>query len=438
VPATGWSTQQQSSPVIEAIDARFQERLDQVPVLRKRADDEGITRIGTLDDLVPVLFPHTVYKSYPAAIVDQGRWAQLNKWLESLSTMPIDVDVSGVENVDDWILRLMEHEIYVGASSGTTGKSSFLPKTVGDLDAMTDDFFELFAAAGIEMEPIWHIVTPTPGGNNPVFNRHGMRFAQMFRRPDTFPPFAVPPSEEGRLAFMARQAAVRRAMVEGTASAGQLAAMEAEAAERQALSEEILDYNVDRILERPDEPFMFASFVAIIWRLVEKLQERGLKPGDLTFDNVYNSGGGTKGVELPGDAEEQICALLNVPTERVMKNYGMQELNIGTARCLAGRYHIPEDKLAVLVLDEPGETLVAVDDDGLAQGRAAFFDLTIEGRWGGFISGDRITVDHSDCPCGKPGKTVLPTIERYVNLVDDDKILCAGTMDAYVRGFIGE
>jgi hypothetical protein len=30
----------------------------------------------------------------------------------------------------------------------------------------------------------------------------------------------------------------------------------------------------------------------------------------------------------------------------------------------------------------------------------------------------------------------LDQISRYSDLKDDDKITCAGTMDAYVRGFI--
>jgi len=431
-------TTPQESPVIEAVDAILQERLDQVPVLRQRADDQGIKKVDSLDDLVPLLFPHTVYKSYPAAIVDQGRWAQLNKWLQSLSTSDVDVDVTGVENVDDWILRLMDHGIYVGASSGTTGKNSFLPKTAGDLDAMTDAHFAQFAAAGIELENIWHMVSLSPGEDNPTYRRFGMRVAQTLLRPDAYPPFPAPKSTEGRLAFMGRQARLRRAMAEGTASPDELAAMETEAAERQALTEQILDYNVDQILDHADEPLWFGSFTALLWRLVEKLRERGVKPGDLTGDNVFYTGGGTKGIQLPDDAEEQICEMLHVRPERIMKTYGMQELNIGAERCPEKRYHVPEEKLVVVVLDQPGEALVPIDADGLAQGRAAFFDLTIEGRWGGFISGDRITIDHGACPCGRPGKTVLPTIERFSNLVDDDKILCAGTMDAYVRGFIDE
>jgi hypothetical protein len=33
---------------------------------------------------------------------------------------------------------------------------------------------------------------------------------------------------------------------------------------------------------------------------------------------------------------------------------------------------------------------------------------------------------------------VFPDIVRFANLTDGDKITCAGTMDAYVRGFVNE
>src|SRR5690606_16637594 len=107
----------------------FQQRREQVPVLRQRAGAEGIGKVRFLEDLVPLMFPHTIYKSYPASLVDNGRWTQLNRWLSSVSSRPIDVDVSGVETVDDWMDRLGEAGHFVSQSSGTTGKSSFLVKS---------------------------------------------------------------------------------------------------------------------------------------------------------------------------------------------------------------------------------------------------------------------------------------------------------------------
>jgi hypothetical protein len=85
----------------------------------------------------------------------------------------------------------------------------------------------------------------------------------------------------------------------------------------------------------------------------------------------------------------------------------------------------------MLPLDEPGEHLL--DMSGPVQGRAGFFDISLDGRWGGVISGDRVDVDFAKCSCGHQGPTIGQDIVRYADLAGD-KISCAGTIDAYVRG----
>ena len=56
-----------------------------------------------------------------------------------------------------------------------------------------------------------------------------------------------------------------------------------------------------------------------------------------------------------------------------------------------------------------------------------------ETYWGGFISGDRVTINwEEDCACGWKGPRIAPTITRYSELEGgDDKITCAGTAEAY-------
>jgi hypothetical protein len=50
------------------------------------------------------------------------------------------------------------------------------------------------------------------------------------------------------------------------------------------------------------------------------------------------------------------------------------------------------------------------------------------------ISGDHIHVDFEPCACGNPSPSIRDDIYRYADLEGDDKIGCAGTVDAYVRG----
>jgi hypothetical protein len=50
------------------------------------------------------------------------------------------------------------------------------------------------------------------------------------------------------------------------------------------------------------------------------------------------------------------------------------------------------------------------------------------------ISGDRVTVDHRHCACGRRSPAIVE-IARYSDLPEgDDKLSCAGTVDSYVRG----
>ena len=126
---------------LEAARELFAERREQIPVLRRRAEDSGVNDVSTFADLVPLLFSHTVYKSYPQNLVEQGKWAALARWLKTLSVEdPTKVDLKGVTNVDDWIERMRGAGHLLLATSGSSGKCSFLNSTRGDLELKTRHF----------------------------------------------------------------------------------------------------------------------------------------------------------------------------------------------------------------------------------------------------------------------------------------------------------
>src|ERR1700675_2676815 len=66
---------------IAAAQESFEEKRETIPVLDKRARDTGINAIRSLDDMVPLLFSHTNYKSYPASFLAQKRRKQLRQGL---------------------------------------------------------------------------------------------------------------------------------------------------------------------------------------------------------------------------------------------------------------------------------------------------------------------------------------------------------------------
>jgi hypothetical protein len=188
------------------------------------------------------------------------------------------------------------------------------------------------------------------------------------------------------------------------------------------------------VLERRGEPLLLAGTVGFIWRIVETAKQAGIPDGTFHPSSLIFAGGGLKGVSAPDDFEAQIRAFFGAEVGQ-FQGYGMSELIAPFPRCSVGRYHAPPTTV-LLVLDKAGERL-ASDPEGTVEGRFAALELLLDGRWGGVISGDKVTVDYDSCPCGRTSPSVVE-IARYSDLAEgDDKLSCSGTLEAYVRGETG-
>ena len=75
---------------IAALNERFHERKDCLKLLGHRAEEAGTTEIRSVEDMVPLLFPHTAYKSYPESFLMDEKWDRLTKWLGTVSPYPIE------------------------------------------------------------------------------------------------------------------------------------------------------------------------------------------------------------------------------------------------------------------------------------------------------------------------------------------------------------
>src|SRR6476660_5182587 len=74
---------------IDAFNERLAERREEVPVLAKLCESTGIDSVSSLDEIVPLLFAHSNYKSYPTALVTKGRWSGMNSWLDTVSAQRV-------------------------------------------------------------------------------------------------------------------------------------------------------------------------------------------------------------------------------------------------------------------------------------------------------------------------------------------------------------
>jgi hypothetical protein len=423
---------------LRAAQRRFEELLPRLPALRDQASRYEVTRIGTLDDIVPLLFSHAVYKSYPMAILENRRFDLLTRWLQRSTTADISsVDVSACKGIDEWMDTLERAtDVQVYHTSGTSGKLSFLARTKLERDLWNIAYIKRFEPFGTEPGVV---LGGKAGERLPVVYpsvRYGRYMAQ--RQLQFFSETVTPTPEEcytlsnGTLSadLIALAGRVRIAQAKGEVSRMKLAESERIALQRYIEEQE----------RRPQEMARFFD------AMIEKLQGRrvllfsqtsylvqaaraGLKRGlrnALGPGSIVQCGGGGKGVVLPDDWESLIREFTGV--EQIHQGYGMTELTGSMALCPHNHYHI-QRFIVPFILTPDGRS--ALPRTGRQTGRFAALDLAAQHLWGGLVTGDQLTIEWDEpCACGRKGAYILNQIGRIDESISgDDKVSCAATID---------
>lgn len=437
------SRQQREEMQLTALRERFAQLRGDIGALGRLAEEQGISEITCLEDAVPLLFPHTVYKSYPLSFLENARFDRLTRWLDGLTTLDLSgLDMGDVDTIDDWIQKLdAETDLSVIHTFGTTGKLSFIPRT----KAQTR--LTVFGNSRTIRDFRGHNSGPDLLVNHmplisPSYRRGGSAIARgmsqmaldfagglenaLFLYPDAWFSADVA-SLGGRL----KAAEARGEMGQLSISPG-LAARREEFAARERTREADMDIFFNEAANRfaGQDVFMFA-----VWPILFEWAEEGLKRGMKGLfgpNSVLTTGGGSKGRVLPPDYKQTIFEFLGF--EQHFENFGMSELMATIPKCSAGFFHFPP-MLIPYILDP--DTGACLPREGTQTGRLAIMDLMPESYWGGFITGDEVTLSgHDDeaCACGHTGPRLHPEIRRFSEARGgDDKINCAGAPEAHDR-----
>jgi hypothetical protein len=401
-------------------------------VLNRRIQDTDVDQIETMEDLVPLLFPHTIYKSYPMSFLKKGQWEKLLRFLNTLSATPIKADISGVTDIDDFILRLHAAGHIMLTSSGTSGKVSFLDRNDTDI-SVYDSWADVnFCWPHSMPRQKLHFVQLTPRFGPYIAVAIGESNANRFSTPEM-----VHFLNDDRMLIgdLLRTVEMKQTMADGTATPSEISAFQTEVKGKQAKANAELDAIFEVIFEHRHEPMFLMGQSGMLWRMLERARERGIQDGEFHPDSILATGGGAKGLKLPEDYMDQIYRFLGQIHHKV-NVYGSSEMSVQFPACEHGHYHVIP-WIIPFVLDREGEHLLE-HGGGKVEGRFAFLDLSYNARWGGLITGDKVTMDYFEtCSCGRPGPVVCAgSITRYSDLGDEDKITCSGTMESYVRGAI--
>jgi hypothetical protein len=436
---------------LAAMNLRLQERRDQIQMLQKLADGQGISQINSLDDIAPLLMPHDVYKSYPVSLLAKQQFGKLNGWLAKLTRYDFSsVDVSECDSIDSWLTKLRdETPLDVATSSGSSGTCSFFPKSKRDYRlSMQGLRVQLAQKFGEDPKPgdiddKIHAIIPLYRDGHASMGAFAKYSGEVFAKgdPDYWHTcFNFKLSSD----LMWLAARLRAAAAKGDASKvdvpPSLLARREEWEKAQAdMPNQQLEFVNRMIRELQGQRVFVMSTSNLLYAAAKRGVEEGLT-GVFAPDSVFMGGGGAKGVPLPDDLEEVICQFFN--TKRMISSYGMTEMNSFSVLCEHDRYHVLP-WVTVFLLDlESGQPLPR---QGMQTGRASFFDMTADSCWGGIVTGDLVSIDWDhQCECGRTSVAMEKKINRVSEIQGgDDKITCAATPGAqaeameFLTGFGG-
>ena len=419
-----------------AAQERLAQRRSQIRVLDQRAIDRGVETIAKLEDIVHLLFSDATYKSYPENFLDQRRWDRMTHWFQTLSSDSLGAaDVKGVDTLDEWLAALQKIGIWINSSSGTSGKNSFLAMNKTDMGValrLMDQASAIGSSNRRKAQPNSFSVFVL-GPSSASYS--GSVRARMFAEHLAMPGEIHYISHVGQSAQEGLDLAkLNRAIAAGTARPSEIQAVQDRSRAKAAEIRADMDLFLNILLSRLDRPVAILGLSSMLWRVMEMAQARGVQRIPLHPDSFTSISGGTKGMNLPADYLQQMRDYFGITDAMYTNPYGMTELSGACPSLPHGRGWAIPPWIIPIVLEATDETLLnPADITGTVTGRFAFLDLLVEGRWGGLVSGDQVTIDFSPA---EPGikVPVIRKIDRYKDLPGDDKATCAGTIDAYVRG----
>jgi hypothetical protein len=417
----------------EAVNRRFQALRSEIAALDKLASRQGVDHIDAIEDAVLVFFDHRVYKSYPLSLLEKRQYDRLTRWMRRLTVHDLTkVPLEGVRSVDAWLDRLDDNGMIVGHSTGTTGKLSFIPRSQTEWPAWRAAYFEMRrAATGVDTLRV-SIPSFQPGYR---YGHHMQTKMQALFAGESAE------GEEGRhvlydyalssdlLSLAGRlQSAEERGELDTLDIDPKLLQERAELIKRSRhRNEDLQRWFAKLAYEYRGQRVRISGTASDLVQLAQRGEEQGVVC-EFTADSILLTSGGLKGLkDPPADWEQVVKDFFGI--NRISSMYGMSECMGLAPQCHEGYYHFFPYTIPVMI-DEDGTVLPR---EGVHSWRLGLFDLLAESYWGGFMSGDRVTIywDYA-CECGWKGPRIDRNIARFVDLEGgDDKITCAGAAQAY-------
>lgn len=422
---------------LDLLRRRFAELRPKVKVLDKLCIETGIDRIDSIDDVVPLALPHTMYKSYRATDIDKMRFDRMTAWLDALTAYDLSgIDVSSADSIEGWI-NLLEAETPMRpvSSSGTLGKISVLPRGLPEDRAQLHMLYCMFEPyrdePGVDLrDGTAPFLCPWPSDSG----RQAFINTIQILRDGAYPhdPGLVRTVGKGRISADELKLASRLRRAETLGEQLELSDQEKGIAEMVAERNRAMPDRMDRFIAESviglkGQRVVLFGFWTQIFELARACRQKGVTV-EWAPDSLIETGGGTKGFVFPDGWRELID---DVFPFALRENYGMSETTAISIGCREGMLHPLPWGIKHVVDPATSQPLPRT---GVQTGRLMVHDLLSTSLWPTTLTGDEVTIDwDGGCGCGRKGPFFHNNIQRIGEATGDDKITCAKTPQAYER-----
>jgi hypothetical protein len=437
----GIPIQEQTRIQLAGARQRFEQLVENIPMLSRLAQEQGITKISSLEDMGPLLIPHSAMKSYPMSFLEKSQFDRLTAWLDGFTTHDLSaVNTTGCDSIDDWLDILDQNtEVRVLHSTGTGGKLSFLPRGTAEMKIMVTGWRQMFAPFRAEPPRMGAPVEEAPT----IFVQYRKGGMAQHRLLDYLQEYLyhgdaskIVTTNPSRFSADAASIGGRLRVAQAKGELGKLQISPRLMARRDAFLKEqersvtYMDSFFDDVNSRfRGKPVSIMAQIPMLFNVATEGLKRGLE-SVFAKDTFIMAGGGMKGLTLPDHWPQTIDRFFGGAP--LSDGYGMTEMIMSTRACPLGRYHLPPWQIPFLLDPATGRQYPR---SGTQTGRFGAFDLNPQTYWGGFLTGDEVTMgwgDDSACGCGRSGPFLHRGIRRYSEQEGgDDKITCAGAPDAH-------
>ena len=400
----------------QAIRASHKYHYDNNKFYNKYIKSKGLGSQITRSDYHKILIPSETFKSYPMEFPEDDLY-EFSKWMDNIASVNIPTLKGKVGSLEEMLERFDKAGIFIGFSSGTSGKMTFLPRDEYTRQMLVESYVSTVEAHVEIYKGKENFILGIPRKSYLQIAWNGRNVANAISPGKVFFAFDELPADIVRLRT-GKAKGIKDKLIKATMNL-LLPRIERKAIEKM----------IKALKEKRGERVILLAPPWMLQAISKEIIGRGIDV-ELREDSIISSTGGFKGRE-PIERKELnklIRDAFGISPDRYTDLYGMTESNSIIMECLEGHTkHFPPWIEPILFDDN----LEPIEPNGKTKGRYGFLEPSPISFPGFILTGDQVTVDWDGCDMDDIDGPVITNIERIAGVEERG---CAGALSRTFEG----